>query len=57
MVDNDEFVNILSVKWGTRYDSEYVNKLYRGIKNNCTKKFKFYCFTDDSTGLLSDIIP
>ena len=57
MVDNDEFVNILCVKWGTRYDSEYVNKLYRGIKNNCTKKFKFYCFTDDSTGLLSDIIP
>ena len=48
-------VNILCVKWGTRYNSEYVNKLYRGIKRNTTKKFIFHCFTEDPVGLMEGI--
>ena len=54
--DNDP-VNIITVKWGTKYDSEYVNKLYRGFKRNTTKSFNFICFTDDSTGLCEGIEP
>ena len=49
---SDQDINILCVKWGTRYNSEYVNKLYRGIKRNTTKKFIFHCFTEDPVGLM-----
>lgn len=40
-----------------RYNADYVNKLYAGILRNTTWKFKFFCFTDDKSGLNSDIIP
>ena len=43
------------MKWGTKYDSEYVNKLYRGIKRNTNKKFDFYCITEDIANLNSEI--
>ncbi|EGR28206.1 hypothetical protein IMG5_181350 [Ichthyophthirius multifiliis] len=54
---NTNIINIICVKWGTRYDSEYVNKLYRGIKRNTTKQYFFYCFTDNNEGLDQNIIP
>ena len=54
--DNNDITQIVCVKWGTRYNAEYVNKLYRGILRNTTKKFKFYCFTDDSSGLLPEVV-
>ena len=47
----DEVVNVVTMKWGTKYDSEYVNKIYRGIERNTSKKFNFICFTDNSEGL------
>lgn len=43
------------MKWGTRYNAEYVNKLYRGITRHTTKKIDFYCFTDDPTDLQKEI--
>ncbi len=46
---------VACVKWGTKFGPEYVNKLFRGIKRNTTKPFKFYCFTEDSNGLLPEI--
>jgi len=52
---NIEDLHILCVKWGTRYNAEYVNKLFRGIKRNTTKSFQFHCFTEDSTGLMEEI--
>jgi hypothetical protein len=48
---------VYTVKWGTRYGSEYVNKLYRGIKRNTTIDFDFYCCTDDASGLSDEIKP
>lgn len=48
--DNSE-INVLCVKWGTRYDYNYVNKLYRGIIRNTTKKIIFHCFTENSKDL------
>lgn len=46
---------MLCVKWGSKYGPEYVNKLYRGIKTNSTIPFKFYCVTDDASGLEEEI--
>jgi len=53
----DEPIFIITVKWGTKYDSEYVNKLYRGFCRHTTRKFTFICFTDDSKGLDPNIQP
>jgi hypothetical protein len=44
-------VNILCLKWGTRYGPHYVNMLYRGVARNLIRPFRFYCCTDDPSGL------
>lgn len=44
-------VNIICMKWGSKYGPEYVNKLYSMVSRNLTKPFRFVCFTDDSNGL------
>ena len=46
-----ENVNILCLKWGRRYGAEYVNRLYRGVKANLNRPFRFVCVTDDPSGL------
>jgi len=43
--------NIVTVKFGTKYSSNFVNKLYNDIKLKCTDAFEFYCYTDDSTDI------
>lgn len=48
-------VNIICMKWGTKYGPEYVNKLYGMIKRNITLPFTLTCFTDDSKGINSAI--
>lgn len=53
--EEDRHISILTVKWGIRYNADYVNKLYAGILRNTTWKVTFYCFTDDSNGLHPDI--
>lgn len=49
-------MRILTLKVGTKYGPEYVNRLYLGIKGNSTFPFKFHCLTDDYKGLHKDII-
>lgn len=44
-------INIVCLKWGDKYGPEYVNRLYAAVERNVTKRFKFWCFTEDSTGL------
>lgn len=51
---NDK-VNILTLKWGTLYSSEYVNRLYRGVYANLHRPFRFVCVTDDPSGLVPEI--
>jgi len=46
-----EPVNILCLKWGTRYPSDYVNRLYNSVKRNLTIPFQFHCCTEDPTGV------
>lgn len=42
---------VFSIKWGTRYGSEYVNRLYRMTQRQLTLDHEFICFTDDVSGL------
>lgn len=51
--------NIVCLKWGDKYSSDYVNILYNMVKRNMSEKFRFVCITEDSTGLNSniDILP
>ncbi len=48
-------VNIICMKWGTKYGSEFVNKLYGMVARNITLPFQFYCFTDDSNGIREEV--
>lgn len=50
-----DIANIVCMKWGTAYDSEYVNKLYSMVSRNMTRPFRFICFTDIADGLNSNI--
>lgn len=58
MSDSDpttETVNILTLKWGTRYGSHYVNRLLNGVRRHLTLPFRFLCFTEDQEGLAEGI--
>ncbi|MDC3321630.1 tetratricopeptide repeat protein, partial [bacterium] len=46
-----DHLTVVCVKWGTKYDSEYVLKLFRGVKRHLSCDHKFVCFTDDDKGL------
>ena len=52
---NNSSVNILCLKYGTRYPAHYANRLFAGVKRNLERPFEFYCCTDDPEGLESDI--
>ena len=49
-------IYILCLKHGTKYSSEYVNRLYNMCKRWCSLDFKFVCLTDNADQLNSDII-
>ncbi len=44
-------VNIICLKWGTRYGPHYANALYAGVKKHLHRPFRFICVTEDGTGL------
>lgn len=52
---NETKVNILCMKWGSKYGADYVNKLYSMVARNLSKPFRFICLTDDAKGLMSNI--
>ncbi|MCL4766508.1 MAG: hypothetical protein KJZ80_09780 [Hyphomicrobiaceae bacterium] len=43
------------MKWGTRYGPEWVNRLAAMVRRNTTWNIRFVCFTDDPTGIRTDI--
>lgn len=49
-------VNFITLKWGKKYGPEYVNRLYKTLSNIYGGRFEFYCFTDDSNGVHSNVI-
>jgi len=54
LVDKIEF-SVVCLKWGTKYEPDYVNKLYGGVKKHLTVNFCFYCITDNGDNLESEI--
>lgn len=44
-------VHCICIKFGTKFDSEYVNKLFKGVSRNTSKSFLFTCFTDNELGI------
>ena len=39
------------MKWGSKYGSEYVNRLYKSIKKHTRRPTELYCFTDNSADI------
>jgi hypothetical protein len=48
-------LNVLCLKFGTKYSSSYVNKLYNMVQRHLTVPHRFVCFTEDPIGLNSNI--
>lgn len=46
---------IICMKWGTRYGSEYVNRLYGAMKRQTNRPTRLVCFTDDTHGIQSEV--
>ena len=44
-------VNVLCVKWGTKYPADYVNRLHSMVKRHLHQPHRFVCLTDDASGL------
>ena len=47
---------VICIKWGTRYGSEYVNRMNRAIKRFNKRPTRLICFTDDVSGIDEDVI-
>ena len=50
-------MNFLTIKWGDKYSSDYVNNLYHMVKKNYTGEFRFICYTDDASDLECEVHP
>ena len=44
------------MKWGSRYGSEFVNRLHDSIKRHTKRKTRLYCFTDNDKGIDNGVI-
>lgn len=53
----DEAINIVCLKWGEKYPSQYVNRLYRMVERHLDRPFRFFCLTENPQGLDSQITP
>jgi len=47
----DDKYYVLCLKHGTKYSTEYVNKLYNMVARHCTLDYEFVCLTDDPEGI------
>lgn len=54
---NSTSYNILCLKHGNKYSSNYVNTLYRMVERNLSLPFNFYCLTENTKGLDPNIKP
>ena len=44
------------MKWGSRYGSEFVNRLNASIKRHTNRPTQLYCFTDNQSGINEEVI-
>jgi len=48
-------VNVVCMKWGTRYPALFVNRLYGMVARNTSWTVRFVCFTDDASGIRPEV--
>lgn len=48
-------VNFYSLKWGTKYGSDYVNRIYGSLLANVKVPFTYTVITDDTTGFRDEV--
>lgn len=48
-------INVVCVKTGTKYEPEFVNRLYRMVKKNLSLPFDFYCLTETPDNINPEI--
>lgn len=48
-------IAVLCVKYGEKYGSDYVNRLYSMVRRNLRDDCPFFCLTDDGAGLHPDV--
>lgn len=53
--ETEKPVNVICLKYGTRYPAHYVNILHASVKKHLSRPHVFHCCTDDATGLHSDV--
>ena len=46
---------LMCMKWGKAYAPDYVNVLASAVRKNLSGEYRFVCFTDDTSGISSDI--
>jgi len=46
---------VVCLKFGNKYDSTYVNRLYNMVKRNLTIDYEFVCFTENPEGIDPEI--
>lgn len=46
---------VISIKWGDRYGSDYVNRLYNMVMRNTRRPTRFVCFTEDAKGVYPEV--
>ena len=45
----------LTIRWGTKYGPEYLNRLYGMVARHTTPPFDFACLTDDPSGIRPEV--
>jgi len=48
-------MNVICIKWGSKYGPEYVNKLHSMVRRNLSLDHRFVCLTDNIKGINSEI--
>lgn len=48
-------LNIVCLKWGTKYGPEYVNRLYAAVRRHTTIPIRFWCFTENAFGIRPEV--
>jgi len=48
---SNKSVNVVCLKWGTKYDAYYVNVLYTMVRRHLLLPHRFFCITDNPVGL------
>lgn len=50
-----EQVNVVCIKWGRKYPSAYVNRLFGMVRRSLSRPHRFVCLTDDASGLRREV--